>query len=91
MLTPQQLPANPVSQTQDFSAYRRETIEVLFHGSMQTWALKAGLPKGLARNGTFVIASVRLSQVLFLCHYRQHWPNAHILELSDEARRRMTA
>lgn len=91
LLAPQQLPANPASWKQDLSAYRRETIELLFQRIMQTCGLTACPAKGLARNGTFVIASVWLYQVLFLCNYRQHRPYAHIKEFIDEARWRIAA
>jgi hypothetical protein len=66
LLTPQQLPANPVSWKQDLYAYRRETIELLFQRIIQTSDLKTCPTKGLARNGTYVLASVWLYQVLFL-------------------------
>ena len=91
LLAPQQLPANPASWKQDLYAYRRETIEWLFQRLMQTCDLKACPAKGLARNGTFVIASVWLYQVLFLCNYRQHRPYAQIKEFIDEARWRIAA
>jgi hypothetical protein len=91
LLTPQQLPANPDSWRHDLYAYRRETIELLFQRLIQTCDLKACPTKGLARNGTFVLASVWLYQVLFLSNYRQHRPLAHIKEIIDEARWRIAA
>jgi hypothetical protein len=91
LLTPQQLPANPQSWQQDLYAYRRETIELLFQRIIQTCDLKTCPTKGLARNGTFVIVSVWLYQVLFLSNYRHTRPLAHIKEIIDEARWRIAA
>lgn len=91
LLTPQQLPANPESWQHDLYAYRRETIELLFHRIIQACDLKACPAKGLARTGTFVIASVWLYQVLFLSNYRQRQPLAHIKERIDEGRWRIAA
>jgi hypothetical protein len=91
LLAPQQLPASPTSWKHDLYAYRRETIELLFHRIMQTCDLKACPTKGLARNGTFVIASVWLYQVLFLDNSRHHRPAAHVKEIIDEARWRIAA
>ena len=91
LLTPQQLPVNPASWQHDLSAYRRETIELLFHRIIQACDLKACPAKGLARTGAFVIASVWLYQVLFLSNYRQHRPVAHIKEIIDEGRWRLAA
>jgi len=58
---------------------------------MQPCDLQACPATGLARNGTFVIASVWLYQVLFLDNYRHHRPVAHITECIDEARWRIAA
>jgi len=91
LLTPQPLPAHPDSWQQDLYAYRRETIELLFQRILQACDLKACPTKGLARNGTFVIASVWLYQVLFLSNYRQQKPLARIKESIDEARWRIAA
>ena len=91
LLTPQQLPANPESWKHDLYAYRRETIELLFQRIMQTCDLKTCPTKGLARNGTFVIASVWLYQGLFLDNYRHYRPVAHIKEIIDEGRWRIAA
>lgn len=91
LLTPQQLPANPEAWQHDLYAYRRETIELLFQRIMQTCDLKACPAKGLARNGTFVIACVWLYQALFLDNYRHHRPLAQIKEFIDEARWRIAA
>lgn len=91
LLTPQQLPANPESWKHDLYAYRREAIELLFQRIIQACDLKACPAKGLARTGTFVIASVWLYQVLFLDNHRQHRPVAHIKEIIDEGRWRIAA
>jgi len=91
LLTPQQLPTNPKSWQRDLYAYRRETIELLFQRLIQACDLKTCPTKGLARTGTFVIASVWLYQVLFLDNYRQHRPVAHIKEIIDEGRWRLVA
>jgi hypothetical protein len=91
LLTPQQLPANPASWKQDLYAYRRETIELLFQRLIQACDLKTCPTKGLARTGTFVIASVWLYQVLFLDNHRHQRPVAHIKESIDEGRWRIAA
>ena len=91
LLTPQQLPTNPDSWKRDLYAYRRETIELLFQRLIQACDLKACPTKGLARTGTFVIASVWLYQVLFLDNHRHHRPVAHIKESIDEGRWRIAA
>jgi hypothetical protein len=91
LLTPQQLPTNPDSWKRDLYAYRRETIELLFQRLIQACDLKTCPTKGLARTGTFVIASVWLSQVLFLDNQRHHRPVAHIKEIIDEGRWRIAA
>jgi hypothetical protein len=91
LLTPQQLPTNPDSWKRDLYAYRRETIELLFQRLIQACDLKACPTKGLARTGTFVIASVWLYQALFLANYRHHRPVAHIKEIIDEGRWRIAA
>ena len=91
LLAPQPLPASPKSWKRDLYAYRRETIELLFQRLIQACDLKTCPTKGLARTGTFVIASVWLYQVLFLANYRQHRPVAHIKELIDEGRWRLVA
>ena len=91
LLTPQQLPAHRESWKHDRYAYRRETIELLFQRLIQACDLKACPTKGLARTGTFVIASVWLYQVLFLDNHRHHRPVAHIKEIIDEGRWRIAA
>jgi len=91
LLTPQQLPASPLSWKHDLYAYRRETIELLFQRIIQACDLKVCPAKGVARTGAFVIASVWLYQVLFLSNYRHHRPFAHIKEIIDEARWRLAA
>ena len=91
LLTPQQLPVNPAAWQHDLYAYRRETIELLFQRIIQACDLKACPTKGLARTGTFVIASVWLYQELFLDNHRHHRPVAHIKEIIDEGRWRIAA
>ncbi len=91
LLTPQQLPLSPTSWQHDLYAYRRETIELLFQRIMQTCDLKACPAKGLARSGTFVIASVWLYQTLFLDNYRNNRPLTHVKEFIDDARWRIAA
>ena len=91
LLAPQQLPASPESWKRDLYAYRRETIELLFQRFIQACDLKTCPTKGLARTGTFVIASVGLYQVLFLANYRPHRPVAHLKAIIDEGRWRLVA
>ena len=91
LLTPQQLPLNPAAWQHDRYAYRRETLEFLFQRIIQACDLKACPTKGLARTGTFVIASVWLYQELFLDNHRHHRPVAHIKEIIDEGRWRSAA
>jgi len=91
LLTPQQLLVNPAAWQHDLYAYRRETIELLFQRIIQACDLKACPTKGLARTGTFVIASVWLYQELFLDNHRHHRPVAHIKEIIDEGRWRIAA
>jgi len=91
LLTPQQLPTHTESWKHELYAYRRETIELLFQRLIQACDLKTCPTKGLARTGTFVIASVWLYQVLFLDNHRHHRPVAHIKEIIDEGRWRIAA
>jgi hypothetical protein len=91
LLTPQQLPANPESWKHDLYAYRRETIELLFQRIIQACDLKVCPTKGVARTGTFIIASVWLYQVLFLDNYRHHRPLVHLKESIDKGRWRIAA
>jgi hypothetical protein len=91
LLTPQQLPVTPDSWQHTLYAYRRETIELLFQRIIQACDLKVCPTKGLARTGTFVIASVWLYQVLFFDNPRHHRPLAHIKALIDEGRWRLAA
>jgi hypothetical protein len=91
LLTPQQLPTSPESWQHALYAYRRETIELLFQRLIQACDLKACPTKGLARAGTFVIASVWLYQGLFLDNHRHHRPVTHIKEIIDEGRWRIAA
>jgi hypothetical protein len=91
LLTPQQVPPTPDMWKRALYAYRRETIELLFQRLIQACDLKACPTKGLARTGTFVLASVWLYQVLFLDNHRHHRPAAHIKEIIDEGRWRIAA
>jgi hypothetical protein len=91
LLTPQQLPANPDSWKRDLYAYRRETLELLFQRLIQAYDLNTCPTKGLARTGTFVLASVWLYQALFLDNHRHHQPATHIKDIIDEARWRIAA
>jgi hypothetical protein len=91
VLTPQQLPAKRKGWKHDLYAYRKETIELLFQRVIQSCDLKACPSKGLNRNGAFVIASVWLYQIIFLCNYRAGRPVAHIKEQLDRARWRIAA
>lgn len=91
LLTPQQLPANPESWKPDLYASRRATIELLFQRILQACDRNACPTKGLARTGTFVIASVWLYPVLFLDNHRHHPPLAPIKDIIDEGRWRIAA
>jgi hypothetical protein len=91
VLTPQQLPAKRHSWKHDLYAYRKETIELLFQRVIQSCDLKSCPSKGLHRNGAFVIASVWLYQIIFLCNYRAGRPVAHIKEQLELARWRIAA
>jgi hypothetical protein len=89
LLTPQQLPKERRSFKHDLYAYRKESIELLFQRVIQASDLKACPSKGLNRNGAFVIASVWLYQIIFLCNYRQGRAVAHIKEQLELARWRI--
>ena len=91
LLTPQQLPTTSESWQHNLYAYRRETIELLFQRIIPACDLKACPAKGLARTGTFVIASMGLYQGLFLDHHRHHRPLAHLKDFIDEGRWRLAA
>ncbi len=91
VLTPTQLPSERRSWKHDLYAYRKETIELLFQRVIQACDLKSCPSKGLNRNGAFVIASVWLYQIIFLCNYRAGRPVAHIKEQLDLARWRVAA
>jgi hypothetical protein len=64
---------------------------LLFQRIIQACDLKACPAKGLARTGTFVLASGGLYQVLFLDNHRHHRPLAHIKDFIDEGRWRIAA
>jgi hypothetical protein len=91
LLTPQQLPRKRRSWKHDLYAYRKETIELLFQRVIQACDLKACPSKGLHRSGAFVIASVWLYQIIFLCNYRAGRAVAHIKEQLELARWRIAA
>lgn len=91
VLTPAQLPKERRSFKHHLYAYRKETIELLFQRVIQACDLKSCPSKGLNRNGAFVIASVWLYQIVFLCNYRAGRPVAHIKEQLDLARWRIAA
>jgi len=90
-LTPPQWPATPDSWQRALYAYRRATLELLFQRLLPASDLKICPPKGLARTGTFVLASVWLYPGLCLDNPRHHRPVAHIKEIIDEARWRIAA
>jgi hypothetical protein len=89
LLTPKQLPSKRRSFKHDLYAYRKETIELLFQRVIQACDLKRCPSKGLNRNGAFVIASVWLYQIIFLCNYQQGRAVAHIKEQLELARWRI--
>jgi hypothetical protein len=89
LLTPSQLPSKRRSFKHDLYAYRKETIELLFQRIIQACDLKTCPSKGLNRNGAFVIASVWLYQIIFLCNYRAGRAVAHIKEQLELARWRI--
>jgi hypothetical protein len=91
LLTPLQLPSKRRSFKHDLYAYRKETIELLFQRVIQACDLKRCPSKGLMLNGAFVITSVWLYQIIFLCNYRQGRAVAHIKEQLDRARWRIAA
>jgi hypothetical protein len=91
LLTPSQLPSKRRSFKHDLYAYRKETIELLFQRVIQACDLKGCPSKGLMLNGAFVIASVWLYQIIFLCNYRAGRAVAHIKEQLELARWRIAA
>src|SRR2546423_908399 len=91
LLTPSQLPSKRRSFKHDLYAYRKETIELLFQRVIQACDLKRCPSKGLMLNGAFVIASVWLYQIIFLCNYRAGRAVAHIKEQLELARWRITS
>jgi hypothetical protein len=91
LLTPSQLPSKRRSFKHDLYAYRKETIELLFQRVIQACDLKRCPSKGLMLNGAFVIASVWLYQIIFLCNYRAGRAVAHIKEQLELARWRIAA
>jgi hypothetical protein len=91
LLTPSQLPSKRRSFKHDLYAYRKQTIELLFQPVIQACDLKRCPSKGLMLNGAFVIASVWLYQIVFLCNYRQGRTVTHIKEQLELARWRIAA
>lgn len=91
LLTPKQLPKDRRSFKHDLYAYRKETIELLFQRVIQACGLKSCPSKGLMLSGAFVIASVWLYQIIFLCNYRQGRAVAHIKEQLELARWRIAS
>lgn len=91
LLTPRQLSKKRRSWKDDLYGYRKETIELLFQRVIQACDLKACPVKGWSRNGSFVIASVWLYQVIFLNNYRRGGATAHVKEQVDLARWRIAA
>ncbi len=91
LLTPSQLPPKRHSFKHDLYAYRKETIELLFQRIIQACDLKRCPSKGLMLSGAFVIASVWLYQIIFLCNYRAGRAVAHIKEQLELARWRIAA
>ena len=91
LLTPKQLSKRRRSWKDDLYAYRKETIELLFQRVIQACGLKSCPVKGLMSNGSLVIASVWLYQVIFLSNYREGRPAAHVKEQLDLARWRVAA
>jgi hypothetical protein len=91
LLTPSQLPRKKRSWKHNLYAYRKETIELLFQRVIQACELKVCPSKGLHRSGAFVIASVWLYQIIFLCNYRAGRAAAHIKEQLELARWRIAA
>lgn len=91
LLTPRQLSKKRRSWKDDLYDYRKETIELLFQRVIQSTDLKACPVRGWSRNGSFVIASVWLYQVVFLSNYRQGRRAAHVKEQVDLARWRIAA
>jgi hypothetical protein len=91
LLTPRQLSKKRRSWKDDLYGYRKQTIELLFQRVIQSCDLKACPVRGWSRNGSFVIASVWLYQVIFLSNYRRGEQMTHIKEQVDLARWRIAA
>lgn len=91
VLTPRQLSKKRRSWKDDLYGYRKETIELLFQRVIQACDLKACPVKGWSRNGSLVIASVWLYQVIFLSNHRRGRQTAHVKEQVDLARWRIAA
>lgn len=89
LLTPNEFRKKRRSWKNDLYEYRRETIELLFQRIIQAFDLKMCQVKGKAKNGTFVIASVWVYQILFLNNYRNKKPLAEVKEQIENARFRL--
>ena len=89
VLTSKQLPKEKRSWKNDLFAYRKQTIELLFQGIIQSAELKECRVKGEGRNGAFVLANVWVYQVCFLTDFRAGKPIACIKDHLDCARWRI--
>lgn len=89
LLTPNEFSRKRRTWKNDLYEYRRETIELLFQRIIQAFDLKECQVKGKAKNGTFVIASIWVYQILFLNNYRNKKPFADVKEQIENARFRL--
>jgi hypothetical protein len=89
LLTPAEFSKKRKSWKNDLYEYRRETIELLFQRIIQAFDLKTCQVKGKAKNGTFVITSVWVYQILWLNNYRNKKPLADVKEQIENARLRL--
>lgn len=88
LLTPTEFKKNKTWHN-DLYEYRKETIELLFQRLIQAFDLKMCQVKGRAKNGTFVIASVWIYQIIWLNNYRNQKPLADVKEQVENARFRL--
>lgn len=89
LISPKQLSKKRRSFKHDLYEYRKETIELLFQRVIQATDLKSCQVKGVGKNGTFVLASVWLYQLVFLMNFRQNKPLAIVKEQVESARWRI--
>jgi hypothetical protein len=89
LLTPNQFSKNRRTWKRDLYEYRKETIELLFQRIIQAFDLKMCQVKGRAKNGTLVIASVWVYQIIWLNNYRNKKPLADVKEQIENARFRL--